>query len=423
MLSGSARTKKAVSGPEGTSRDLELRGLGCLGLGLRWLPGASARRQQAGSPRREPQRSGNERGPATALGNGHSPAHLSRRDIARPTQPSARVIELGHSQDVGGRPMPVGGWRTAGPGATPEARGEGMTRKSTRTTARQILTFQELILRLTQYWADRGCLIAQPYDLEVGAGTFHPLTFFKALGTQPWRVAFVQPCRRPTDGRYAENPMRAQRYYQYQVLLKPAPDDVQQRYLNSLVALGIDLKAHDVRFVQDDWESPTLGAWGLGWEVWLDGLEVTQFTYFQQIGGVDLNPISAEITYGLERIAMFLQGRLDLYALQWDATHTYGDVHKQEEIEGSTYNFEHADTTLQRRYFEEARAEAERLLAADPPILLPAYEQLLKMSHAFNLLDARGAVSVNERPTLIAGVRGLAKRCAEQSVARGTRGA
>ena len=293
-----------------------------------------------------------------------------------------------------------------------------MARKSTQ---KSVVTFQELILRLTRYWADRGCLIAQPYDVEMGAGTFHPLTFFKALGPDPWRTAFVQPCRRPTDGRYAANPLRAQHYYQYQVILKPAPDDVQQLYLDSLAALGIDLAAHDVRFVQDDWESPTLGAWGLGWEVWLDGLEVTQFTYFQQIGGVDLNPISAEITYGLERIAMFLQGRLDLYALQWDATHTYGDVHRQDEIEGSTYNFEQADTGLQRRYFEEAREQAARLLKAG--LLLPAYEQLLKTSHAFNLLDARGAVSVNERPTLIAGVRGLAKRCAEAYVERGAHGA
>ena len=278
------------------------------------------------------------------------------------------------------------------------------------------LTFQELILRLERFWADQGCLIAQPYDMEMGAGTFHPFTFFKALGPEPWKTAFVQPSRRPTDGRYAENPLRAQRYYQYQVVLKPAPADVQQLYLKSLEHLGIDLKEHDVRFVQDDWESPTLGAWGLGWEVWLDGLEVTQLTYFQQVGGVDLHPISAEITYGLERIAMFLQGRLDLYALQWDATHTYGDLHRQEEIEGSTYNFEQADTTLQRRYFDEARGQARKLL--DGGLLLPAYEQLLKTSHAFNLLDARGAVSVNERPTLIAGVRNLAKRCAEAYLER-----
>lgn len=277
-------------------------------------------------------------------------------------------------------------------------------------------TFQELILRLTRYWADRGCLIAQPYDMEMGAGTFHPLTFFKALGPEPWRVAFVQPCRRPTDGRYAANPLRAQHYYQYQVILKPAPADVQQQYLDSLTALGIDLKAHDVRFVQDDWESPTLGAWGLGWEVWLDGLEVTQFTYFQQVGGVDLTAISAELTYGLERIAMFLQGKLDLYALSWDATHTYGDVHRQEEIEGSTYNFEQADITVLSNAYEMAKREAERLL--ELKLLMPAYEQVLKTSHAFNLLDARGAVSASERPALIAGVRGLAKRCAERYLER-----
>ena len=277
-------------------------------------------------------------------------------------------------------------------------------------------TFQELILRLERFWADEGCLIAQPYDMEMGAGTFHPLTFFKALGPDPWRVAFVQPSRRPTDGRYAENPLRAQRYYQYQVILKPSPADVQALYLKSLEAMGIDLKAHDVRFVQDDWESPTLGAWGLGWEVWLDGLEVTQFTYFQQVGGIDVNPISAEITYGLERIAMFLQGKLDLYALQWNRETTYGDVHRQDEIEGSTYNFEQADVEFQRQAFDHAREKAKQLLEAG--LILPAYEQLLKSSHAFNLLDARGAVSVNERPALIAGIRNSAKRCAEAYLKR-----
>jgi len=278
------------------------------------------------------------------------------------------------------------------------------------------VTFQELILRLERFWADQGCLIAQPLELEMGAGTFHPLTFFKALGPDPWSVAFVQPSRRPTDGRYADNPLRAQRYYQYQVILKPSPANVQQIYLNSLTHLGIDLKAHDVRFVQDDWESPTLGAWGLGWEVWLDGLEVTQFTYFQQIGGIELDVVSAELTYGLERIAMFLQGKMDLYALAWNKQHTYGDIHRQEEIESSTYNFEHADTTLERRHFEEAFDQSKKLLAAG--LLSPAYEQLLKTSHAFNLLDARGAVSQNERPSLIAGVRALAKQCAESYLER-----
>ena len=277
-------------------------------------------------------------------------------------------------------------------------------------------TFQELILRLERFWADYGCLIAQPYDMEVGAGTFHPLTFFKALGPDPWKAAFVQPSRRPADGRYAENPLRAQRYYQYQVILKPSPADVQSLYLKSIESMGIDLGAHDVRFVQDDWESPTLGAWGLGWEVWLDGLEVTQFTYFQQVGGIDLNPISAEITYGLERIAMFLQGKLDLYALQWNADHTYGDVHRRDEIEGSTYNFEHADVEFQRQSFDHGYQKSKQLLEAG--LVLPAYEQLLKTSHAFNLLDARGAVSQNERPALIAGIRGSAKRCAEAYLKR-----
>ena len=279
-----------------------------------------------------------------------------------------------------------------------------------------VITFQELILRLQRFWADTGCLIAQPYDMEVGAGTFHPLTFFKALGPDPWKAAFVQPSRRPTDGRYAENPLRAQRYYQYQVILKPSPADVQALYLKSLEAMGIDLKAHDVRFVQDDWESPTLGAWGLGWEVWLDGLEVTQFTYFQQMGGIDLQSISAEITYGLERIAMFLQGKLDLYALQWNETHTYGGVHRQDEIESSTYNFEQADIEFQRQSFDKAAAKSKQLLEAG--LILPAYEQLLKTSHAFNLLDARGAVSQNERPTLIAGIRNSAKRCTEAYLKR-----
>ena len=286
-----------------------------------------------------------------------------------------------------------------------------MSRNKTRG-----LAFQELIMRLERFWADQGCLIAQPYDMEMGAGTFHPLTFFKALGSQPWKVAFVQPSRRPTDGRYAENPLRAQRYYQYQVILKPSPADVQAIYLKSLETLGIDLKSHDVRFVQDDWESPTLGAWGLGWEVWLDGLEVTQFTYFQQVGGIDLEVISAELTYGLERIAMFLQGKLDLYALRWNDTLTYGEVHRQDEIEGSTYNFEQADVEFQRESFDKAYQKSRQLLEAG--LILPAYEQLLKTSHAFNLLDARGAVSVNERPTLIAGIRSSAKRCAEAYLER-----
>jgi glycyl-tRNA synthetase alpha chain len=278
------------------------------------------------------------------------------------------------------------------------------------------VSFQELILRLERFWADQGCLIGQPYDMEMGAGTFHPLTFFKALGTQPWKTAFVQPCRRPTDGRYAANPLRASRYYQYQVILKPSPEDVQSLYLKSLKGLGVDLAAHDLRFVQDDWESPTLGAWGLGWEVWLDGLEVTQFTYFQQMGGVDLPVISAEITYGLERIAMFLQGKLDLYAIAWSGDCTYGDLHRQQEVELCRYNFETSDPTALRRDFEESFGQAKELLEQD--LLLPAYEKLLAASHAFNGLDARGAVSANERPTLIAGIRNLAKRCAQAYLKR-----
>ena len=280
----------------------------------------------------------------------------------------------------------------------------------------QAKTFQELIDCLNQFWQSKGCLIAQPYDMEMGAGTFHPLTFFKALGETPWNVGFVQPCRRPTDGRYANNPLRAQHYYQYQVILKPAPKDIQALYCESLKAIGVDLKAHDFRFVQDDWESPTLGAWGLGWEVWLDGLEITQFTYFQQVGGLDLNPISGEITYGLERIAMFLQKKLDLYSIQWDGQHTYGDLYRQDEVESSTYNFEHANIETQKGVYEASQAQAKTLLEAD--LLTPAYEQLLKMSHAFNLLDARGAVSVNDRPRLIGGVRALAKRCAERYLER-----
>jgi len=276
---------------------------------------------------------------------------------------------------------------------------------------RSALTFQALIHRLNEFWMARGCAILQPYDIEMGAGTFHPATFFGALGPRHTRVAYVQPSRRPTDGRYAQNPLRAQRYYQYQVLLKPSPDDAQQVYLNSLEAVGIRLADHDLRFVEDDWESPTLGAWGLGWEVWLDSLEVTQFTYFQQVGGLDVNPISCELTYGLERICMFLQGRYDLYALRWNDTITYGDVHRQSEIEGSKYNFEQSDVALSRKLFDGHEAEAKQLL--EKHSCLPAYEQTLKCSHAFNLLDARGAVSASDRPQYIARVRALAKGCAE----------
>lgn len=274
-----------------------------------------------------------------------------------------------------------------------------------------MMTMQQLIRTLDTFWEQQGCLILVPYDLEMGAGTFHPATFFGALGRTPWRVAYVQPSRRPTDGRYADNPLRMQRYYQYQVLIKPSPDDIQQRYLESLRACGIALEDHDLRFVQDDWESPTLGAWGLGWEVWLDSLEVTQFTYFQQVGGLDLNLVSCEITYGLERIAMFAQGRHDIYQLPWDARTSYGDLHLIPEREGSTYNFEQADITLYQQLFQQHEREATRLLGSD--LLMPAYEQLLKCSHIFNMLDARGAISQSDRPRFVLRIRSLAKRCAE----------
>lgn len=278
------------------------------------------------------------------------------------------------------------------------------------------MTFQQLIRTLDTFWEQQGCLILQPYDLEMGAGTFHPATFFGALGEAPWRVAYVQPCRRPTDGRYAENPLRMQRYYQYQVLIKPSPDDIQQLYLQSLRACDITLEDHDLRFVQDDWESPTLGAWGLGWEVWIDSLESTQFTYFQQVGGIDLPQISCEITYGLERIAMFANGLRDLYQVSWDGHTSYGDLHLATEREGSRYNFEHANVELYRQWFQQAKDEARRLLDAD--CLMPAYEHLLKCSHAFNMLDARGAVSQSDRPRLVQDIRNLAKRCAEAYLAR-----
>ena len=270
---------------------------------------------------------------------------------------------------------------------------------------------QRLIRTLDTFWEQQGCVIVQPYDLEMGAGTFHPATFCGALGPAPTRVAYVQPSRRPTDGRYGENPLRMQRYYQYQVLLKPSPDDVQSRYLQSLRACGLRLDDHDVRFVQDDWESPTLGAWGLGWEVWMDSLEVTQFTYFQQVGGVDLDHISSEITYGLERIAMFAQGVPDVYRLAYGPRTTYGELHLASEQEGSAYNFEQADVALQQRLFSSYEQEAARLLEAK--LLMPAYEHLLKCSHTFNLLDARGAISQSDRPRSILRIRGLAKRCAE----------
>jgi len=276
-------------------------------------------------------------------------------------------------------------------------------------------TFQQLILCLQEYWAEHGCVIVQPLDIEVGAGTFHPATFLRSLGPEPWNSAYVQPCRRPTDGRYGDNPNRLQHYYQYQVILKPSPDNIQELYLASLERLGLSLTEHDVRFVEDNWESPTLGAWGLGWEVWLNGMEVTQFTYFQQVGGLECKPVTGEITYGLERIAMYLQGVDSIYDLIWtegpQGKVTYGDVFHQNEVEMSTYNFEKANVDYLFGYFDYCEAESKSLIESNLP--LPAYEMVLKASHAFNLLDARHAISVTERQRYILRVRTLARAVAE----------
>jgi glycyl-tRNA synthetase alpha chain len=276
-------------------------------------------------------------------------------------------------------------------------------------------TFQGLILSLQRYWAQQGCVLQQPFDMEMGAGTFHPATFLRSIGPEPWAAAYVQPCRRPTDGRYGENPNRLQHYYQFQVVIKPSPLDIQQLYLGSLQVLGIDPLLHDIRFVEDNWESPTLGAWGLGWEVWLNGMEVTQFTYFQQVGGLDCVPVSGEITYGLERIAMYLQGVESVYDLIWSqgprGTVTYGDVFHQNEIEMSAYNFEYADIDRLFAQFDSCESESQRLIAAGLP--LPAYEMVMKASHAFNLLDARHAISVTERARFIGRVRALSRAVAE----------
>jgi glycyl-tRNA synthetase alpha chain len=280
------------------------------------------------------------------------------------------------------------------------------------------LTFQELILALQNYWANQGCVLLQPYDLEMGAGTFHTATFLRALGPETWNAAYVQPSRRPKDGRYGENPNRLQHYYQFQVVLKPNPANIQQLYLDSLKAIGIDTLTHDIRFVEDNWESPTLGAWGLGWEVWLNGMEVTQFTYFQQVGGLECYPVTGEITYGLERLAMYLQGVDSVYDLVWTrgqfGTVTYGDVFHQNEVEQSTYNFEHANVEKMFELFDFYESESNRLMAAELP--LPAYEMVIKASHTFNLLDARGAISVTERQRYILRVRGLARAIAQSYV-------
>ena len=274
-----------------------------------------------------------------------------------------------------------------------------------------MLSFQNLILTLQEYWDKQGCVLLQPYDMEVGAGTFHPATFLRAIGPEPWKAAYVQPSRRPKDGRYGENPNRLQHYYQFQVVLKPSPDNIQELYLDSLRALGIDMTAHDVRFVEDDWESPTLGAWGLGWEVWLDGMEVTQFTYFQEVGGIKCAPVLGEITYGLERLCMYLQGVENIYDLTWTPGVSYGDVYHQNEVEQSKYNFEYSNVEWLFKLFNEYESEAKRLLAAG--LALPGFEMVMKCSHTFNLLDARGAISVTERAAYIGRVRVLSRAVAQ----------
>ena len=271
--------------------------------------------------------------------------------------------------------------------------------------------FQDIILSLQNYWSSKGCALHQPYDIEVGAGTFNPCTFFRVLGPEPYSAAYVEPSRRPTDGRYGENPNRLQHYYQFQVILKPSPEDVQNLYLESLTSLGVDPLQHDIRFVEDDWESPTLGAWGLGWEVWLNGMEITQFTYFQQVGGIDLKPVTAELTYGLERIAMYLQDVDNVYDLKWNENILYGDVHLETEKQFSRYNFEVSGKERLFQWFDMYEAEAKDLLVQE--LILPAYDYTLKCSHAFNLLDARGAISVTERTGFIGRVRNLARSCAE----------
>lgn len=302
-----------------------------------------------------------------------------------------------------------------------------MTTKTSKTSTlpaapqtRGLDTFQDMILALQEYWARQGCVVLQPLDMEVGAGTFHPATFLRSIGPEPWNAAYVQPSRRPTDGRYGENPNRLQHYYQFQVAMKPSPPDIQELYLGSLKMLGFDPLVHDIRFVEDNWESPTLGAWGLGWEVWLNGMEVSQFTYFQQVGGLDCKPVTGEITYGLERLAMYIQDVASVFDLVWAngpfGKVTYGDVFHHNEVEMSTYNFEQANVDSLFKWFDTCEAESQRLIAAGLP--LPAYEMVLKASHTFNLLDARRAISVTERARFIGRVRGLAKAVAEAYYAR-----
>ncbi|BBE30388.1 glycine--tRNA ligase alpha subunit [Tepiditoga spiralis] len=276
------------------------------------------------------------------------------------------------------------------------------------------MKIQELIMNLNKFWSEKGCVIDQPYDMEMGAGTYHSSTFFRVLGEEPWKVAFVQPCRRPTDGRYGENPNRMQRFYQYQVIIKPSPENIQEIYLESLESLGINPKEHDIRFVEDNWESPTLGAWGVGWEVWMDGMEITQFTYFQQMGGVSLKPIPVEITYGIERIAMYLQNIENVYESNWNEDTKYGKLYKENERQFSTYNFEVANTEMLYKLYEMYREEFNRLIEKN--LYFPAYEYLIKTAHTFNLLDARNAISVNERQKYILDIREMSKKCASSYI-------
>ncbi len=284
-----------------------------------------------------------------------------------------------------------------------------------KSSEKNLMSFQDLIFQLQHFWADQGCIIEQPYSVEMGAGTFHPSTFLRAIGPEPWHAAYVQPARRPTDGRYGKNPNRLQHYYQFQVLLKPSPEEIQELYLESLKYLGIDPLVHDIRFVEDNWESPTLGAWGLGWEVWLDGMEISQFTYFQQVGGLDCSPVAGEITYGLERLAMYLQDKDSVFDLLWSKTLegdvSYGDIYHQNEVEMSTYNFELADTESLFEWFDTCESECMKLIEKNLP--LPAYEMVLKASHSFNLLDARHAISVTERQRFILRIRTLSKAVAQ----------
>jgi len=276
------------------------------------------------------------------------------------------------------------------------------------------MDFQNLVFQLQQFWSKQGCIIQQPYDVEVGAGTMNPATFLRVLGPEPWKVAYVEPSRRPADGRYGDNPNRVQQHYQFQVILKPSPENIQELYLKSLENLGIYRKKHDIRFIEGDWEAPTLGAWGLGWEIWLDGLEITQFTYFQQAGGIDLDVIPVEITYGLERLAMVIQEKDNVYNLRWNGNISYGDIHHQGEVEHSRYNFEEADVNMLFKLFNFYEQEATRLIEKD--LTLPAYDYILKCSHTFNLLDARGAISVSERTGYISRVRNLSRFCAEKFI-------